>query len=123
MSEGERYVILVWGFVAETTNGGIHQFLTNSTGDYAEETREVLNRIGATQAAEALDAASEVLFGDKPIPSDRALRNDILSTWDEKHGKDAALFFLDRFDRLLGDCESVDDAIAGYIRDHYEMFG
>jgi len=82
-----------------------------------------MHRIGATLAAEALDATREVLFGDKPIPSDPMLREDILSAWDAKHGKNAAYDFLDRFDGLLEHCKSVEDAIAGYIRDHYEMFG
>jgi hypothetical protein len=122
LSEGERYVILAWCFVAETTNGGIHQYLTNSTGDLAEETRPVLREIGATLAAEALDAARKTLFGGKPIPADGELRDNILSAWDEKHGEGAAYDFLDKFDGELGCCESVDDAIAKYIRSHPEMF-
>jgi len=128
LSEGERSVILAWGFVAETTNGGIYQFLTNATGDCAEETREAMHRIGATLAAKALDATREVLFGGKPIPSDPMLREDILSAWDVKHGNGSANKFLDKYDGDLyegenGEIESVEKAIAGYIRDHYEMFG
>jgi hypothetical protein len=83
----------------------IHQFLTNSAGDHAEETREAMHRIGAKQAAEALEAAGMVLFDGKPVPSDGSLREDILSAWDEKHGEGAAYDFLDRFDELLGNCE------------------
>jgi Domain of unknown function (DUF4375) len=128
LSEGERYVILAWGFVAETTNGGIHQFLTNATGDHAEETREAMHRIGATLAAKTLDATREALFGDKPIPSDPILREDVLSAWDDKHGKGSANRFLDKYDRDLyegefGEIESIEKAIAGYIRDNHEMFG
>lgn len=128
LSEGELYVILAWGFVAETTNGGIHQFLTNATGDHAEETREAMHKIGATLAARALDATREVLFGGKPIPSDPMLRENILSAWDDKHGKGGANRFLDKYDGDLyegesGEIESVEKAIAGYIRDHYDMFG
>jgi Domain of unknown function (DUF4375) len=128
LSEGERYVILAWGFVAETTNGGIYQFLTNAAGDHAEETREVMHGIGAALAAKALDATREVLFAGEPIPSDPMLREDILSAWDDKHGKGSANRFLDQYDGDLyegesGEIESVEKAIAGYIRDHYETFG
>ena len=51
LSDGERFVILVNGFIWEVTNGGLSQFLSNSTGDYAEETRQVMRTIGATAAA------------------------------------------------------------------------
>jgi len=128
LSEGERCVILAWGFVVETTNGGLHQFLTNSTGDHAEETREAMRRIGAELAARALDSTREILFGGNPIPSDPALREDILSAWDDKHGNGSAAGFLDKHDEALyegesGEIESVERAIAGFIRTHHEMFG
>jgi hypothetical protein len=122
LSEGERYVIHSWAFVAETNNGGIHQYLTNSSGDYAEETRAIMHKIGATLAAEALDSARQVLFGGKPIPSDHVFREEILSEWDQKHGKNAANDFLDHYDGLLGHCESVEEAIGGYVRNHHKMF-
>lgn len=122
LSEGERYVILTWCFVAETSNGGIHQFLTNATGDNAEKTRETLYAIGATIAAQTLDAVRRVLFDGKPIPSDSVLREEILSEWERKHPEKTVYHFLDHYERLLGLSESVDDAIAGYIRNHYEMF-
>jgi hypothetical protein len=123
LTEGERYVILAWGFVAETTSGGLHQFLTNSTGDHAEATRDAMHQIGATLAAKALDAMHQVPFGNQPIPSERSVRCNVLSTWEEQHGIKQADDFLDRFDGELGNCESVDEAIARYVREHREMFG
>src|SRR5262249_54451764 len=72
LSEGERAVILVYGFIAEVTNGGLEQFLSNSSGDYAEETRKVMRTIGATAAADALDGVRTEVFGGSPIPTDRA---------------------------------------------------
>jgi hypothetical protein len=127
LSECERYVILVWLFVGEVENGGIHQFLTNSTGESAEEARKVMHKIGATKAAKALDEVSSVFFENMPIPSDPALIDDILSEWDDKHGKGSANSFLDKYDAELydgpnGNCESVVNAIALYIRSHKEMF-
>jgi hypothetical protein len=122
LSEAERHVILAWGFVAETTNGGLHQFLTNSTGDHAEETRAMMHKIGAKLASDGLDAIHKVFFSNQPIPSDRAVRNQVLSEWEAKHGEKVADEFLDKFDQQLGWCESVDDAIAQYIREHRKMF-
>ncbi len=122
LSEGERYVILAWGFMAETTNGGLHQFLTNSTGDHAEETRDAMHKIGAAVAAGALDAIHKVLFGNQPMPSERSVRCNVLSEWEKQHGKKEADDFLDRFDGELGHCESVENAVAAYVRGHREMF-
>ena len=63
-------------------------FNQNSSGDLAEETRSVMRLIGATLAAEGLDAACNTFFGGTPIPADRKLRNDLLSAWDAKHGRE-----------------------------------
>ena len=83
LSEGERIVILVYGFICEVANGGLSQFLSNSTGDYAEETRQVMRTIGATAAADALDDVRAVIFGGSLIPADRSSRCDILFEWEE----------------------------------------
>ena len=51
ITEGERHVMLVTFFIWENTNGGLEQFLTNSSGDYSEETFTTLKAIGAEQGA------------------------------------------------------------------------
>jgi len=119
LSEGERIVILVYGFIAEVTNGGLEQFLSNSSGDYAEETRKVMHTIEATAAAAALDDVRAVIFAHSPIPTNRSERCDILFAWEEQDE--------DRFDAFyakhdLGWCEPVELAVAIYIRAHREMF-
>jgi hypothetical protein len=119
LTEGERIVILVTGFVWEVTNGGLSQFLGNSTGDYAEETRAVMRKIGATAAADALDDVHRVIFDGKPIPADRSTRCDILFAWEEQDDERADAFFAKH---KLGWCETVEDAVAQYIRTHREMF-
>jgi len=42
-------------FEAEFYNGGIHQFLTNSSGRYTQETARGFTRIGAKQIASLLE--------------------------------------------------------------------
>ncbi len=119
LTEGERFVILVNGFIWEVTNGDLDQFLSNSTGDYAEETCQVMHAIGATAAAAALDEIRRVIFGGSPIPSDREKRCDILFDWEEQDEERAHAFFEKH---NLGWCESVELAIARYILSHKEMF-
>jgi hypothetical protein len=119
LSEGERAVILVYGFVAEVTNGGLEQFLSNSCGDYAEETRQVMRAIGAATAAEALDDVSAMVFGHSPIPADRSARCEILFKWEAQDEEQSSAFYAKH---NLGWCESVELAIARYIRAHREMF-
>jgi len=119
LSEGERIVVLVTGFIWEVTNGGLSQFLGNSTGDYAEETRQVMHTIGATAAVDALDDVRAVIFAGSPIPADRSNRCDILFAWEEQD-EDRSNAFYAKHD--LGWCEPVELAVALYIRSHREMF-
>ena len=119
LSEGERSVILVTGFIWEVTNGGLSQFLSNSTGDHAEETAQVMRTIGATAAANALSEVRTVIFGGKPIPSIRSERCDILFAWEEED-EDRSDAFYAKHD--LGCCEPIELAVALYIRSHKEMF-
>jgi len=119
LSEGERTVILVYGFIAEVTNGGLEQFLSNSSGDYAEETRQVMRTIEATAAADALDDVRAEIFGGSPIPAERSARCDMLFEWEEQDEGRASAFYAKH---KLGWCESVEMAVALYIRGHREMF-
>ncbi len=119
LSEGERIVIHVNSFIWEVTNGGLSQFLSNSSGDYAEDTRLAMRTIGATAAVDALDDVRTVIFGGSPIPTDREARCDILFDWEEQDEARARAFFAKH---ALGWCESVELAVALYIRSHREMF-
>jgi len=121
LSEGERIVIHVNSFIWENTNGGLSQFLSNSSGDYAEETLQAMRTIAATAAADALEDVRTVIYGDSPIPSDRETRCDILFEWEEQDEERSRAFF-GKHDKALGWCESVELAVALYIRAHKEMF-
>jgi hypothetical protein len=119
LTEGERIVILVNGFIWEVTNGGLSQFLGNSTGDYAEETLQAMRAIRATAAANALEDVRTVIFVGSAIPADRENRCDILFDWEDRDEERAKAFYA-KHD--LGWCESVELAVALYIRAHKEMF-
>lgn len=63
-------------FQGEINNGGMHHLL-NSSGDFAQETPDVMKRIGAPAAAEILERANSY-FGPAGPPTDRETRMAIL---------------------------------------------
>lgn len=73
----ERDYILFWALDAEVSNGTLHQYLSNSSGDAASETVDALKRIGYVQIANTLEMAMEALPGG--WCAERQIRNRRLS--------------------------------------------
>ena len=73
LSRLQRDALCVMNFQAELDNGGIHQYLWNSSGDFAKETPEVFRRIGADEAARILEEAI-AFFGAGGPSTDRETR-------------------------------------------------
>jgi Domain of unknown function (DUF4375) len=73
LSPLQRDALCVMNFQAELNNGGMHQYLLNSSGDFAKETPEVFRRIGADEAARILQEANN-FFGPEGPPMDREAR-------------------------------------------------
>jgi hypothetical protein len=69
----DRYLWLVFWLQWEVDNGGIDQFLWNSKGDYAMETLEALNAIGASDAHKLLGELC-ALFPDGRPSEDQETR-------------------------------------------------
>lgn len=67
-------------FLGQALNGGMHQYLSNSTGVMAPQLADVLHRWGLRDAAAAVDAAL-ALF-PAPYPRDRQARHRIMSGFD-----------------------------------------
>jgi len=80
----------------EINNGGFDQYFHNTWGNYANETVETLNLIGANKTAKILEAAMEI-FPDKKAPVDRNLRQNVIDyigdTRDEHWGQLDQQFF------------------------------
>ena len=78
-----RNFLLCVLFEGEVANGGISQFLSNSSGDMAEETVLAIEKIGEPETATML---REVLqcFPNGVAPKDRDARNDLMEQFDEK---------------------------------------
>jgi hypothetical protein len=77
LSGAERVFLYVWNLEAEVNNGGFDQFYINSAGDYAGVTPAALREIGASRAAEIVQAANSV-FGPMGPPTDRDARWEAL---------------------------------------------
>src|SRR4051794_18984699 len=73
LSRLQRDALCVMNFHAEMNNGGMHQYLLNSSGDLAKETPAVFRRIGAEDASRIL-AEANASFGTDGPPEDRATR-------------------------------------------------
>lgn len=59
----ERDHVLLWELHVEVGNGGLDQYLSNGSGDHAEETVEALVRVGLAVAAEIVRRAMDALPG------------------------------------------------------------
>jgi hypothetical protein len=73
LSRLQRDALCVMNFQTDLNNGGMHQYLVNSSGDFAKETPDVLRRIGAEEAARILEELN-ILFGPEGPPTDREAR-------------------------------------------------
>lgn len=77
LSRLQRDALCIMSFQGEINNGGMHQYLFNSSGDLAKEIPDVMKRIGADVAAEILERANDCFGPDGP-PTDRDTRTQML---------------------------------------------
>ncbi len=85
--EPYRMLCLLQMFYLEVMNGGIHQFFSNSSGDWAPDVVEAFEAVGLPKHAKALQKGIDMF--DAPYPTDRDERGDNYfvgewSDWDRK---------------------------------------
>jgi len=133
MTEGQKLVILIWALSVEVANGGVSQFLFNSSGDDAVETIRCLEVIGAQRQADALKELGRQLF-DGPIPENREKRMDAIVEFDrieneenisdeeydaaEKRNND----WWEHYNGHFGWCDDIRDLASEYIDSHPSEF-
>ena len=83
LNSSQRVLVIVENLEREINNGGFHQFYWNSSGDFANETVEVLYKIGAKNTAEIVKRANSE-FPNGIVPTDRDKRGEILDTINEE---------------------------------------
>ncbi len=71
----DQYLWLIYWLYGEVQNGGIDQFLWNSSGEYALETLEALQAVGAAESYRVLKEACD-LFPDARPSQDQEIRQD-----------------------------------------------
>jgi len=83
LTHGEQLAFtLICDLDGEVKNGGLHQYLTNSSGDRAEGVKAYLSELGATELRAMFDEIS-AFFPGGVIPKDRVEREAVLWPPDE----------------------------------------
>jgi len=82
LSRLQRDAMCVSYFQAEINNGGLHQYLFNSSGEFARETPDVFRRIRAELAAAIVEEAN-AFFGPAGPPADLETRREELLAFPE----------------------------------------
>lgn len=113
----ERDYLLVWWLQAEASNGTLHQYFSNSTGDQAEETLAALNRMGASNAHRILSKAVSA-FGQAGYCADRAERNRRLALIPDQYE-----VFQQITDELFEESEDVVSLAIDRVGSAYEERG
>jgi uncharacterized protein DUF4375 len=113
LSRLQRDALCVLNFQAELNNGGLHQYLLNSSGDFAKETPDVFRRIGAEPAARILNEAN-AFFGPEGPPEDREARVALLLAL-PKEAEDRIYALSREFYRAEDSGISLADSFDAYV--------
>lgn len=105
LDERDRTIIAIWSLIGEVGNGGFSQFFYNSSGDWAIETVEALERIGANHVARIVRSVIADFPGGSPSP-DRVVRHRQIAALPEDDELDEKWFLLG-----LQICEVEDDLL------------
>jgi hypothetical protein len=118
--EHHRAVFVVAWAMAEHSNGSLHQYYSNSTGDMAPRLPDAARLLGAGAYADIFERAN-ALFAPATL-ADRRSRNDQLDEFE----RDGRIAQLDRLSDEIYDREDGGDiiyaAILRYIEEHRADF-
>ncbi len=79
-----RIIVSVYRFDLELNNGGVHQFLSNSSGDLSKDIIRYLSEIGADKSYEIMNQISSY-FPNNDIPQDRVSRNEAIEKIEDSY--------------------------------------
>lgn len=111
LTPSARTIYFVSVLDREVFNGGFHQYFSNSSGKYAQETLAALRELGAVEIAELLAEAIDA-FPEKQVPKDRKLRNEQLDRTDAR--------FLDSLDSRYYalDDDELTELVLAFMKRH-----
>jgi hypothetical protein len=116
LSDAEAGIFSIYWFVAETNNGGMHQFFFNDSGQLAVSALRYLEQIGAAKTADILRRAIALFPGGK-VPTDQEERRETLLAMDEE-----CVLFDPLTDELYSCGEDVNEFHQAYATAHPELF-
>lgn len=82
IAQPQADLILMERFLAESFNGSVHQYFTNSSGTMAPQLRDALRRAGLQAQAASLQAGMDLL--SQPYPRDTDQRRIEIDGFDEE---------------------------------------
>ena len=82
LTEPQKLFFYIQSLEREINNGGFNQYFFNSSGDFAHQTVQSLQTIGANTTADILQKAIDQ-FPDKKAPQDRTQRQEVLEQIEE----------------------------------------
>jgi hypothetical protein len=115
ISDTEKAGLLVIRFANERANGGLMQFIENSSGDEYEDVLWALRLIGAADEVGMLEKAKLEIFNGRDVPSNDCERGNIVDAWRKRVG-DA------EEDRMVRDWEKDIDPSGHTLFDKWEEF-
>jgi hypothetical protein len=117
-SELEKTVMLVYWLEMEVSNGGFHQFLVNSSGNYWAETLQALKTIEAEKIISIFKRALTVFPDSKPAFDQMSRQKQLAQTGHEAVRVLSELD--DEYYALYSNCPSQDSyaRMAAYIVKH-----
>jgi hypothetical protein len=121
LRHGEKLLWQINWLVWEVNNGGFDQYLTNSTGDYAQPTIGYLKEIRATKTCNILKKIAAIFPGGV-VPDDREKRCSLLFAWEEKSPSKAEAFFTKLNSAFYDGSENLTELTLAYVRKHREDF-
>ncbi|MGL4419036.1 MAG: DMP19 family protein [Gemmataceae bacterium] len=118
---GEKLLWAIQLLMWEVNNGGFDQYITNSSGDLAQETIGYLKLIEAKSTGKLLEEVANI-FPNGVIPDDREKRCQSFSKWKNKAPKKASSLLKKLDDAFFAWTEDLTHLTLAYIRTHREDF-
>lgn len=116
----EKIYYAVCVFDGEVFNGGMHQFFSNSSGEFYAEVVEGLKILNAQNSLSLLKQATKILFGEKEPPKDRLSRWELMKQFpdDEDEPIPDWCLELDKIDsKYYEDLDNLSELLTKYAEE------
>ena len=112
LNDVEKVIFIVNVFNMEVLNGGVCQFFSNSSGEYAPFISECLEKIGSLE--------NQKLFEDFVIENNINLNDLSVFKTSDVHDYSYRVCKLYDYEKFDANYVEIDDELAKYIKKHYK---